>query len=294
MAHKSGFVNIIGNPNVGKSTLMNALTGDKLSIITSKAQTTRHRILGILNENDFQIVFSDTPGILKPRYRLHESMMKFVGAALVDADVILYVTDVNETPGTKEDVLEKLNKTDVPVIVLVNKIDLTNEETLVTIVEAWNKLLPNAEILPIAAIKKYNLDLLLKKLISILPESEPYFSKDELTDKPERFFMAEIIREKILLYYHHELPYCTEVVVEEFKEDAKIIRIQATIHVARESQKGIIIGNKGLALKKVGIGARKDAESFFGKHIHLELHVKVTKDWRDNEKMLKHFGYNQS
>lgn len=293
MTHKAGFVNIIGNPNVGKSTLMNALVGDKLSIITSKAQTTRHRILGIVNGEDFQVVFSDTPGILKPKYKLQESMMKFVGTALVDADIILYVTDVTNEEPADESVLEKLKNSEVPVIILINKIDISNQEKLEKTVDFCNKLIPNAEILPVSALKNFNLEPLLKKIISLLPECPEYYPKDELTDKPERFFVSEIIREKILLNYQQEIPYSTEVVIDEFKEDEKIIRISACIYVARESQKGIIIGKKGAALKKVGIESRKDAEAFFGKQIHLEMFVKVAKNWRDSDRMLKNFGYTQ-
>lgn len=293
MFHKSGFVNIIGNPNVGKSTLMNALVGDKISIITAKAQTTRHRILGILNGDDFQMVFSDTPGILNPRYKLQESMMKFVGAALVDADVILYVTDVTEDSGTEEKILEKLQKIEIPILLLINKIDLASEERIAFVHEQWKALLPKAEIMLISALKKFKADDLMQKILSFLPEGEPFYPKDQLTDKPERFFVEEIIREKILLNYHQEIPYSVEVVVEEFKEETKIIRIRANIYVARDSQKGIIIGKKGEALKRVGVQARRDAEAFFGKQIFLELFVKVSKDWRESDKMLKHFGYNQ-
>lgn len=293
MCHKSGFVNIIGNPNVGKSTLMNALVGDKLSIITSKAQTTRHRILGILNGEDYQIVFSDTPGILNPKYKLQESMMKFVGTALVDADVILYMTDVTEDSGTEEKVLEKLKTTTTPILLLVNKIDLASEERIEFVITQWKTLLPKAEIIPLSVLKKFKAEDLMQKILSLLPEGEPYYPKDELTDKPERFFVEEIIREKILLNYHQEIPYSVEIVVEEFKEDVKIIRIRANIYVARDSQKGIIIGKKGEALKRVGVQARRDAEAFFGKQIYLELFVKVAKDWRESDRMLKQFGYNQ-
>lgn len=293
MVHKSGFVNIIGNPNVGKSTLMNALVGDKLSIITAKAQTTRHRILGILNGEDFQIVFSDTPGILNPRYKLQESMMKFVGTALIDADVILYVSDVTEDFGTEENILVKLQNINIPIILIINKIDLANNERIAIVQEQWKALLPKAEIMLISALKKFNIEDLLQKILAFLPEGEPFYPKDTLTDKPERFFVEEIIREKILLNYHQEIPYSVEVVVEEFKEESKIIRIRANIYVARDSQKGIIIGKKGEALKRVGVQARRDIEAFFGKQIFLELFVKVSKDWRESDKMLKHFGYNQ-
>ncbi len=293
MSHKSGFVNIIGNPNVGKSTLMNVLVGDKLSVITPKAQTTRHRILGLVNGDDFQIVFSDTPGILNPRYKLQESMMKFVGTALIDADIILFVTDICGKPEIEEKVLAILQKTKIPLLLLLNKTDLAKPEEILAKREDWSALLPSTEIIEISALKKINTEILLNKILTLLPEGEAYYPKDELTDKSERFFVSEIIREKILLNYHQEVPYSVEIVVEEFKEDSKIIRIRANIYVARDSQKGIIIGNKGDAIKRVGIQARKDIETFFGKHVFLDLQVKVSKDWRDSERMLKYFGYNQ-
>lgn len=293
MPHKSGFVNIIGNPNTGKSTLMNVLVGDKISVITPKAQTTRHRILGIVNGDDYQVVFSDTPGILNPRYKLQESMMKFVGTALVDADVILFVTDLCEKPEIEEKVLAKLQKTKVPIILLLNKTDLVSPDETVLKRECWKTLLPAVEIQEISALKKVRTDGLMNRVIELLPEGEPYYPKDELTDKPERFFVSEIIREKILLNYHQEIPYSVEIVVEEFKEDSKIIRIRANIYVARDSQKGIIIGNKGESIKRVGIQSRQDIESFFGKHVFLDLQVKVSKDWRDSDRMLKYFGYIQ-
>ncbi|HBX53717.1 MAG: GTPase Era [Bacteroidetes bacterium RIFOXYA12_FULL_35_11] len=293
MAHKAGFVNIIGNPNAGKSTLMNALVGDKLSIITSKAQTTRHRILGILNGEDFQVVFSDTPGIITPRYKLQESMMRFVGIALTDADILLYVADVTDKIQVDENISTKILNAKVPLIIALNKIDLIDKEILLTYKNEYKALFPDSEIFEISALNGKNIPSLMKRILALLPESEPYYPKDELTDKPERFFVSEIIREKILLCYRNEIPYCSEVVIEEFKEDDKIIRIRAIIHVARDSQKGIIIGHQGKALKKVGITARKDIEKFFGKQVYLETFVKVTKDWRDSDKFLKHFGYSQ-
>jgi GTPase len=289
--HKAGFVNIIGCPNVGKSTLLNALVGERLSVITSKAQTTRHRIMGIVSEKDHQIIFSDTPGILKPSYKLHEKMMRFVADAMEDADIFLLITDVYEDIKLEESYIEKLKKVRQPVIVLVNKIDLVAAPVVEEKVSQWHERLPNAEILPVSALQKTNLGLLMQKLLSLLPEHEAYFAKDELTDKPERFFVSEIIREKILLHYKKEIPYSCEVVVESFKEEEKIIRIEAVIYVERESQKGIIIGHKGEALKKVGIEARKDCETFFGKQVHLQTFVKVDKDWRMDDKRLKKFGY---
>lgn len=292
MPHKSGFVNIIGNPNVGKSTLMNALVGEKLSIITSKAQTTRHRIMGIVNGDDFQIVYSDTPGILKPNYKLQEKMMGFVSTAFEDADIMLYITDVIETSDKNIKYIERLNQTNIPVLVLINKIDLTNQEELESLVERWSKLLPKAEILPISALNNFNLDSLLKKIIEKLPDSPPFFPKDALTDKTERFFVSEIIREKILLNYKKEIPYSVEIEVEEFKEADDLIRIRSLIHVVRPSQKGIIIGHKGQALKKTATEARKDIEAFFGKKVFLEMYVKVSKDWRDKDRSLRGFGYN--
>ena len=275
--HKAGFVNIVGNPNVGKSTLMNALVGERISIATFKAQTTRHRIMGIYNTDDMQIVFSDTPGVLKPTYKLQESMLNFSTSALTDADVLLYV--------------EKVSHMEVPVLLLVNKIDLSNQEKLVELVEAWKELLPNAEIIPISAATKFNVDYVMKRIKELLPDSPPYFDKDQWTDKPARFFVNEIIREKILLYYDKEIPYSVEVVVEQFKEEEKKIHINAVIYVERDSQKGIIIGKQGKALKKVATEARRDLERFFGKTIFLETFVKVDKDWRSSDKELRNFGY---
>ena len=292
MAHKSGFVNIIGNPNVGKSTIMNAMVGEKLSIITSKSQTTRHRIMGIVNTDNYQIVYSDTPGILKPNYKLQEKMMGFVGTAFEDADIMLYITDVVETLDKNQRYIERLAKIDVPILLLINKIDLTNQEELEKLVDIWQKILPKAEIMPISAINNFNLDQVFKRIIELLPEGPPYFPKDSLTDKTERFFVSEIIREKVLLNYQKEIPYSVEIEVEEFKDTDKLLRIMATIHVVRPSQKGIIIGHKGQALKKLGTEARKDIEDFFGKKVYLELHVKVSKDWRDKDRSLRNFGYN--
>ncbi|MCK9208074.1 MAG: GTPase Era [Salinivirgaceae bacterium] len=291
MDHKAGFVNIIGNPNVGKSTLMNAFVGEKLSIITSKAQTTRHRILGIVNGDDFQLVYSDTPGILKPNYKLQQNMMKFVDTAITDADIILYVTDVVEMPEKNADYLEKIKNSGSPVLLLINKIDLTRQDILEKLVEDWKNKLPKAEIFPVSALEKFNIEPVFKRILELLPASPPYFPKDELTDKTERFFVQEIIREKIFLNYQKEIPYSCEVNAEEFKESDDIIHIRAMIYVARDSQKGIIIGHKGLALKKVGTEARKDMEAFFEKKVFLALHVKVLKDWRDKEQNLKYFGY---
>ena len=292
MAHKAGFVNIVGNPNVGKSTLMNLLVGERISIATFKAQTTRHRIMGILNTDDMQICFSDTPGVLKPNYKLQESMLNFSESALTDADVLLYVTDMVEKPDKNADFLEKVAKMDVPVLLLINKIDLSNQKDLAAKVEAWHDVLPKAEIIPISALCKFNVDMVLKRIKELLPDSPPYFDKDQWTDKPARFFVAEIIREKILLYYDKEIPYSVEVVVEQFKEDERSIHINVVIYVERESQKGIIIGHKGVALKKVATEARKALEKFFGKSIYLETFVKVDKDWRSSERELKNFGYN--
>lgn len=292
MAHKAGFVNIVGNPNVGKSTLMNLLVGERISIATFKAQTTRHRIMGILNTDDMQICFSDTPGVLKPNYKLQESMLNFSESALTDADVLLYVTDMVEKPDKNADFLEKVAKMDVPVLLLINKIDLSNQKDLAAKVEAWHDVLPKAEIIPISALCKFNVDMVLKRIKELLPDSPPYFDKDQWTDKPARFFVTEIIREKILLYYDKEIPYSVEVVVEQFKEDEKSIHINVVIYVERESQKGIIIGHKGVALKKVATEARKALEKFFGKSIYLETFVKVDKDWRSSERELKNFGYN--
>ncbi|SEM58180.1 GTP-binding protein Era [Prevotella sp. ne3005] len=290
--HKAGFVNIVGNPNVGKSTLMNQLVGERISIATFKAQTTRHRIMGIVNTPEMQIVFSDTPGVLKPNYKLQESMLAFSESALQDADILLYVTDVVENPEKNMDFLVKVQKMDVPVILLINKIDESNQTQLGAIVEKWHTLLPKAEILPISAKNKFGIDMLLKRIQELLPESPAYFDKEQLTDKPARFFVSEIIREKILLYYDKEIPYSVEVSVERFKEDDKHIHINAVIYVERESQKGIIIGHQGVALKKVSTEARKSLEKFFAKPIFLEIFVKVDKDWRSSERELNNFGYN--
>ena len=298
--HKAGFVNIVGNPNVGKSTLMNQLVGERISIATFKAQTTRHRIMGIVNTDDMQIVFSDTPGVLKPNYKLQESMLAFSESALADADVLLYVTDVVENPEKNMDFLEKVQKMSIPVILLINKIDelSTNQSgqssqfRLNEIVEKWHSLLPNAEILPISAKNKFGIDMLLKRIKELLPESPAYFSKDQLTDNPARFFVSEIIREKILLYYDKEIPYSVEVRVERFKEGEKSIHINAVIYVERDSQKGIIIGHQGVALKKVSTESRKALEKFFGKSVYLETFVKVDKDWRSSDRELDAFGYN--
>jgi len=290
--HKSGFVNIVGNPNVGKSTLMNLFVGERISIATFKAQTTRHRIMGILNDDDVQIVFSDTPGVLKPNYKLQQSMRNFSESALVDADVLIYVTDPIEKIDKNSDFIEKVAKMEVPVILIINKIDLTNEQDLVKIVEEWHQILPNAEIVPVSALAKFNVEPVLKRIKELLPESPPYFDKDQLTDKPARFFVSEIIREKILLYYDKEIPYSVEVGIEQFKEEKDIIRISAVIFVERDSQKGIIIGHKGKALKKVMTEARKALEKFFGKNIFIETFVKVDKDWRNSDKELNLFGYN--
>ena len=292
MMHKAGFVNIVGNPNVGKSTLMNQLVGERISIATFKAQTTRHRIMGIVNTPDMQIVFSDTPGVLKPNYKLQESMLAFSESALTDADILLYVTDVVENPEKNMEFLEKVQKMDIPVLLLINKIDESDQKTLGDIVEKWHTLLPNAEILPISAKNKFGVDILLKRIQELLPESPAFFDKDQLTDKPARFFVSEIIREKILLYYDKEIPYSVEVVVERFKEDDQKIHINAVIYVERDSQKGIIIGHQGVALKKVSTEARKALEKFFDKHIFLEVFVKVDKDWRSSQRELDNFGYN--
>jgi GTP-binding protein Era len=293
--HKAGFVNIVGNPNVGKSTLMNQLVGERISIATFKAQTTRHRIMGIVNTPEMQIVFSDTPGVLKPNYKLQESMLAFSESALQDADVLLYVTDVVENPEKNMDFLEKVQKMDIPVLLLINKIDelkTDSQQALASIVERWHSLLPKAEILPISAKNKFGVDMLLKRIQELLPESPAYFDKDQLTDKPARFFVSEIIREKILLYYDKEIPYSVEVSVERFKEDDRHIHINAIIYVERDSQKGIIIGHQGVALKKVSTEARKSLEKFFDKPIFLEIFVKVDKDWRSSERELNNFGYN--
>ena len=289
--HKAGFVNIVGNPNVGKSTLMNQLVGEKLSIATFKAQTTRHRIMGIVNTEDSQIVFSDTPGVLKPNYKMQEMMLQFSESALADADILLYVTDVIEDPEKNMDFLEKVAKMSIPVILLINKIDESDQKKLGDLVAKWHGLLPNAEILPISAKNKFGTDILLKRVHELLPESPAFFDKDQLTDKPAKFFVSEIIREKILRYYDKEIPYSVEVVVESFKEDDRQIHINAVIYVERNSQKGIIIGHQGMALKKVSTEARKSLERFFDKKIFLETFVKVDKDWRNSQKELKHFGY---
>ena len=289
--HKAGFVNIVGNPNVGKSTLMNLLVGERVSIATFKAQTTRHRIMGILNTDDMQIVFSDTPGVLKPNYKLQESMLNFSESALADADVLLYMTDTIEKPDKNADFVEKVRHMTVPVLVLVNKIDLSSQEALVKQVEERHKLLPDAEIIHMSAKAKFNVDVVMKRIKELLPDSPPYFGKDQWTDKPARFFVAEIIREKILLYYDKEIPYAVEVVVDQFKEEKKSIHINAVIYVERESQKGIIIGHKGVALKKVASEARRSLEHFFQKSVYLEVFVKVDKDWRSSDKELKNFGY---
>lgn len=290
--HKAGFVNIVGNPNVGKSTLMNQLVGERISIATFKAQTTRHRIMGIVNTDDMQIVFSDTPGVLKPSYKMQEMMLAFSESALADADVLLYVTDVIENPEKNMEFLEKVKKMQIPVLLLINKIDQSDPKKLGDIVEKWHSLLPNAEILPISAKNKFGTDMLLKRIKELLPESPAFFDKDQLTDKPARFFVSEIIREKILLYYDKEIPYSVEVRVERFKEDEKRIHINAVIYVERDSQKGIIIGHQGIALKKVNTESRKALEKFFDKKIFLETFVKVDKDWRSSQRELDAFGYN--
>ena len=291
MNHRSGFVNILGNPNVGKSTIMNALVGEKLSIITSKAQTTRHRIMGIVNGEDFQIVYSDTPGILRPKYKLQETMMNFVNSAISDADLILYVTDVMERTADEGEYIDKIKGSGIPVIIAVNKVDLTNQGDLEKIVESWHLAFPDSPVIPISALKNFNLDSLLNAVLEKLPESPPYFPKDQLTDKYERFFASEIIREKVLVNYKKEIPYSVEIEIESFKDEKDIIKIRALIHVTRDSQKGIIIGHKGSMLKRVGTEARHDMEDFFRKKIFLELYVKVTKDWRDKPLVLKRFGY---
>lgn len=292
--HKSGFVNIVGNPNVGKSTLMNALVGERISIITSKAQTTRHRILGIVNGDDFQIVYSDTPGVLKPNYRLQESMLKFSTSALTDADILLYVTDVFDTYEKNRDFAEKVKLNPAPILLIINKIDLIDQERLVELVEKWKELMPRAEIIPISAANRFNVERVFDRIKELLPDSPPFFDKDQLTDKPARFFVTEIIREKILLHYDKEIPYSVEVEVEQFHEEEQLIRIHAVIYVERDSQKGIIIGHGGKSLKKVGMEARKDIEAFFDKKVFLELFVKVEKDWRSKETKLRSFGYEQN
>lgn len=291
MQHKAGFVNIVGNPNVGKSTLMNQLVGEQISIATFKAQTTRHRIMGIVNTPEAQVVFSDTPGVLKPNYKMQEMMLAFSESALADADILLYVTDVRETPTKNMDFLEKVSKMEIPVILLINKIDESEQNQLGDLVETWHKLLPKAEILPISAKNKFGTEILMKRILELLPESPAYFDKDQLTDKPAKFFVSEIIREKILRYYDKEIPYSVEVAVERFKEDDRLIRINAVIYVEHDSQKGIIIGHQGQALKKVSAEARKSLEQFFGKKIFLETYVKVDKDWRSSKRELRLFGY---
>jgi len=293
MSHKAGFVNIIGNPNVGKSTLMNAFVGERLSIITSKAQTTRHRILGIVNGEDFQMVLSDTPGIIKPAYEMQESMMDFVKSAFEDADILIYMVEIGEQDLKDEAFFKKIIYSKIPVLLLLNKIDNSNQEQLEQQVAFWKEKVPNAEIFPISALQNFNVPEVFQRIIDLLPESPPYYPKDQLTDKPERFFVNEIIREKILLNYNKEIPYAVEVMTEEFVESDTIIRIRSVIMVERDTQKGIIIGHKGAALKKVGMDARVDLEKFFGKQIHIELYVKVNKNWRSNANMLKRFGYNQ-
>ena len=291
MAFKSGFVNIVGNPNVGKSTLMNILVGERLSIITSKSQTTRHRIMGVVTTDNYQIVYSDTPGVLKPMYKLQESMLKYSESALEDADVILYITDVLETRTKNKFFLDMVNRLSCPIVILVNKIDLSDQAKVAEIIDDWKKIIPKAEIYPVSALHRFNTDNILDKIVSLLPENPPYFEKDRLTDKPERFFVSEIIREKVLELYDKEIPYSVEVQVETFKEEDNIIRIGTVINVIRDSQKGIIIGKGGQALKRLGAMARKEIEAFFGKKIYLEIFVKVSKDWRNNTNRLKGFGY---
>ena len=293
MAHKAGFVNIIGNPNVGKSTLMNAFVGERLSIITSKAQTTRHRILGIVNGDDFQVVLSDTPGIIKPAYELQSSMMDFVKSAFEDADVLIYMVEIGEKELKDEAFFNKIIHSKIPVLLLLNKIDKSNQEQLEEQIALWKEKVPNAELYPISALENFNVKEVFGRILELLPESPPYYPKDALTDKPERFFVNETIREKILLHYEKEIPYAVEIETEEFIEDDNIIRIRAVIMVERDTQKGIIIGHKGAAIKKVGVEARADLEKFFGKQIHIEMFVKVNKDWRSNAYQLRRFGYNQ-
>ncbi len=293
MEHKAGFVNIIGNPNVGKSTLMNAFVGERLSIITSKAQTTRHRILGIVNGEDFQVILSDTPGIIKPAYEMQKSMMDFVKSAFEDADVLIYMVEIGEKELKDEDFFNKIIHSKIPVLLLLNKIDKSNQEQLEEQIDLWKNKVPNAEIYPISALENFNVKEVFARILALLPVSPPYYPKDALTDKPERFFVNETIREKILLNYDKEIPYAVEIETEEFLEDEKIIRIRSVIMVERDTQKGIIIGHKGAALKKVGMQSREDLEKFFGKQIHIELYVKVNKDWRSNAYQLRRFGYNQ-
>jgi len=290
--HKAGFVNIIGNPNVGKSTLMNSFVGEKLSIITSKAQTTRHRILGIVNGDDFQMVISDTPGIIKPAYELQSSMMDFVKAALDDADVLVYMVEIGEKDLKDEKFFEKIINSKIPVLLLINKIDISNQEELEEYSQMWKEKVPNAEIYPVSALKNFHIKEVFNRIVELLPLSPPFYPKDQLTDKPERFFVNEIVREKILKYYKKEIPYSVEILTEEFFEEEKIIRIRSIIMVERESQKGIVIGHKGVALKRVGTQARRDLEAFFGKQVHIELYVKVNKNWRSNQNQLRRFGYN--
>jgi GTP-binding protein Era len=291
--HKAGFVNIIGNPNVGKSTLMNAFVGERLSIITSKSQTTRHRILGIVSGDDFQAIFSDTPGIIKPAYQLQESMMDFVKSAFEDADVLVYIVELGEKGLKDEDFMKRITESEVPVLLLINKIDLGNEELLAEAVELWKSKVPNAEIFAISALRDFGVKEVFNRILELLPEGPAYFPKDQLTDRPERFFVNETIREKILMHYKKEIPYAVEIETEEFIEDDDIIRIRSVIMVERDSQKGIIIGHKGLAIKRVGVEARADLEKFFDKQIHIELYVKVNKDWRSDERQLRRFGYDQ-
>lgn len=289
--HKAGFVSIVGNPNVGKSTLMNLFVGERVSIATFKAQTTRHRIMGIVTKDDYQIVFSDTPGVLKPNYKLQEEMLAFSVSSLEDADVLLYVTDTVEKPSKNEDFLQRVSRLEIPVLVLINKIDLSNQDALGKLVDYWHDKLPKAEIVPVSAKARFNVDNVLRRIVELLPESPDYFAKDQLTDKPSRFIVSEIIREKILLYYDKEIPYAVEVVVTEFKEEEKLLRISATIYVERESQKGIIIGHGGVALKRIGAEARRDIQQFFDRKVYLNLYVKVDANWRESAKELENFGY---
>lgn len=291
MEHKAGYVNIIGKPNVGKSTLMNRMVGEKLSIITSKAQTTRHRIIGIVNHDDYQVVFSDTPGLLDPSYKLQEAMLKAARSALVDADVLIYMTEAGELPDPENAIISRLARKKIPVLLVINKIDLSNQESVVELMDAWDKVLPLAEKIPVSALENFNTEAVFSRILHHLPESPPYYPKDALTDKSERFFAGEMIREKILLHYKQEIPYAVEVEIESFKEDAKLIRISGIIYVEREGQKGILIGNEGKSLKRVGRQARIDMEEFFQKKVFLELKVKVQKDWRNNERQIKKFGY---
>jgi GTP-binding protein Era len=291
MGHKSGYVNIIGKPNVGKSTLMNAMVGEKLSIITSRAQTTRHRILGILNASDYQIIFSDTPGMLEPSYKLQEAMLKAARSALVDADVLIYLTEPREKPGAEDELTGKMKRMKIPLLIAINKIDLSDQQQVIASIEAWDRVIPRAEKIPVSALEHFNVDFLFSRILHHLPESPPYFPKDALTDKSERFLAGEMIREKILMHYRQEIPYSVEVEIESFKEEDRLIRIHAVIYTEKESQKGILIGSEGKALKIVGREARLDMENFFGKKVYLELRVKVKKDWRSNEKLIKRFGY---